>query len=40
MFNARMDLLEKSINKHIDMIKKKRNTELAEIHHIFHDEET
>jgi len=24
MFNARMDLLEESINKHIDMIKKKK----------------
>ena len=39
MFNTRMDLLEKSINKHIDRINKEENTELVEIHHTLYDEE-
>ena len=39
MFNTRMDLLEKSINKHIDRINKEENTELVEIHLTLYDEE-
>jgi hypothetical protein len=34
-----MDLLEKSINKHIDRINKEENTELVENHHTLYDEE-
>ena len=37
-FETRMDTLTDILNKHIDRIKKNRNTELVEIHHLFYDE--
>ena len=39
MFNTRMEVLEKAIDKHIDRIDNYENKDLVEIHHIFYDEE-
>ena len=39
MFNTRMGLLEKAIDKHIQRIVNYENTELVEIHHLFYDED-
>ena len=39
MFNTRMDVLEKSIDKHIDRILNYENHELVEVHHPFYDED-
>ena len=38
MFDTRMQLLEKSINKHMERIHNGDNAELVEIHHLFYDE--
>lgn len=38
MFDTRMEVLEKSIDKHIERIKNEENKELVEIHHLFYDE--
>ena len=38
MFNTRMEVLEKSIDKHIDRILNCENNELVEIYHLFYDE--
>ena len=38
MFDTRMEVLEKSIDKHLDRIKHEENKELVEIHHLFYDE--
>ena len=38
MFETRMEVLEKSINKHINRILNEENKELIEIHHLFYDE--
>ena len=38
MFETRMEVLEKTINKHIDRIKNNENKELMEIYHLFYDE--
>ena len=38
MFDTRMEVLEKSIDKHLDRIKNEENKELVEIHHLFYDE--
>ena len=40
MFDTRMEVLEKSIDKHLEKIKKKFNKEFVEIHHLFYDEIT
>ena len=39
MFDTRMDVLEKSINKHIERINNDDNKDLVEIHHLFYDED-
>ena len=39
MFTTRMEVLEKSIDKHTDRINNYENKDLVEIHHIFYDEE-
>ena len=38
MFDTRMEVLEKSIDKHTDRILNDENRELVEIHHLFYDE--
>ena len=38
MFETKMDVLERSINKHIERINNEENKELLEIHHLFYDE--
>ena len=38
MFETRMEVLEKTINKHIDRIKNNENKELMGIYHLFYDE--
>ena len=38
MFDTRMEVLEKSIDKHLERIKNEENKELVEIHHLFYDE--
>ena len=38
MFETRMDVLERSIDKHIERINNEDNKELLEIHHLFYDE--
>ena len=38
MSDTRMEVLEKSIDKHLDRIKNEENKELVEIHHLFYDE--
>ena len=39
MFNTRMDVLEKAIDKQIQRIDRYENKELVEIHHLFYDED-
>ena len=39
MFETRMEILEKSINKHIKRIEKDENHDLVEIHHLLSDED-
>ena len=39
MFDTRMEVLEKAIDKHIDRILNYENRELVEIHHLFYDED-
>ena len=39
MFNTRMEVLEKAIDKHIQRIANYENQELVEIHHLFYDED-
>ena len=38
MFDTRMEVLEKSIDKHIQRIERAENEGLVEIHHLFYDE--
>ena len=38
MFETRMEILEKSINKHIKRIENGENHDLVEIHHLLSDE--
>ena len=38
MFDTRMEVLEKSLDKHITRILNEQNKELLEIHHLFYDE--
>ena len=38
MFETRMEVLEKTINKHIDRIENNENQDLMEIYHLFYDE--
>ena len=38
MFETRMEVLEKTVNKHIDRINNNENKELMEIHHLFYNE--
>ena len=38
MFETRMEVLEKSLNKHIERIENGENIGLVEIHHLFYDE--
>ena len=38
MFETRMNVLERSINKHIERINNEENKEFLEIHHLFYDE--
>ena len=38
MFQTRMEVLEKSLNKHIKRVERGENTDLVEIHHLFFDE--
>ena len=39
MFETRMEILEKSINKHIKRIENGENHDLVEIHHLLYDED-
>ena len=38
MFDTRMEVLEESIDKHIQRIERAENEGLVEIHHLFYDE--
>ena len=38
MLEARMEVLEKAIDRHVSRIHKYPNTDLIEIHHLFYDE--
>lgn len=37
-FETRMNILTETLTEHIERIKKNKNTELVEIHHLFYDE--
>ena len=38
MFDTRMEVLERAIDKHIQRIERAENEGLVEIHHLFYDE--
>ena len=38
MFDTRMEVLEKSIGKHLERIQNELNKKLVEVHHLFYDE--
>lgn len=38
LFNTRMEVLKKNIDKHIERINNNENTELVEIHHLFYND--
>ena len=40
MFDTRMEVLEKSIDRHLERIQNELNKDLVEIHHLFYDENT